>query len=236
MGPHCCFTRERIIETKRFTYCTKNIQFKGLCHRTLWIRGMNPLSFGWASFCFGQSHIMLRGASFNLYMEICDMGAGNLCRTKLHNQCTLQCVEKCSNLSHVQPHQNIQWHSRSTLPVRKGFWPFIPSISRHEWERLYLYTDTWQVTGPVQWHIEWIQMGFYNKSINTLHLTLQPSTFFWEKKYIENTTYNQIHFQVILFLLCRGESKCSIHVHERTNSNRLTPKDLRVISNLKPSF
>lgn len=61
MGPHCCFTREGIIETKRFTYCTKNIQFKGLRHRKLWMRGMNPLSFGRASFGFGQSHMMLRG-------------------------------------------------------------------------------------------------------------------------------------------------------------------------------
>lgn len=55
---------------------------------------MNPLSFGWASFRFGQSHIMLRGASFNLYMEICDMSAANLYRTKPENQITLQCVEK----------------------------------------------------------------------------------------------------------------------------------------------
>lgn len=177
MGPHCCFTREGIIETKRFTYCTKNIQFKDLRHRKLWMRGMNPLSFGWASFCFGQSHIMRRGASFNLYMEICDMSAGNLYRTKPENQCTLQCVEKWQFITCAASSKHTV-ALQVNAPRSKRFstlW-----IARHEREqRLCLYADTWQVAGPVQWHIEWIQMGFKS---STLHLTLQLSTFFLRKK------------------------------------------------------
>lgn len=48
--------------------------------------------------------------------------------------------------------------------------------------------------------------------------------FFCQKKYIENnTTYNQIHFQVIIFWLHRGEDKCSILFRD-TNSDRPSPK------------
>lgn len=178
MGPHCCFTREGIIETKRFTYCTKNIQFKGLRHRKLWMRGMNPLSFGRTSFCFGQSHMMLRGLLL-IYMEICDMSAGSLYRTKPENQCTLQCVEKWQVITCAASSKHTVALQVNTARSERflTLW-----IARHEREqRLCLYADTWQVTGPVQWHIEWIRMGFYNKS-STLHLTLQLSTFFLRKK------------------------------------------------------
>lgn len=120
-----------------------------------------------------------QGASFNLYMEICDMSAGSLYRTKPENQCTLQCVEKwqvitcAASSKHTVALQVNTAHSERFLTL----W-----IARHEREqRLCLYADTWQVTGPVQWHIEWIRMGFYNKS-STLHLTLQLSTFFLRKK------------------------------------------------------
>lgn len=66
---------------------------------------------------------------------------------------------------------------------------------------------------------------FYNNIANYIWLLNCPLCFFFcQKKYIENnTTYNQIHFQVIIFWLHRGEDKCSILFRD-TNSDRPSPK------------
>lgn len=66
--------------------------------------------------------------------------------------------------------------------------------------------------------------GGYKKVVlqlsSKLHLTSQLPTVlcFRENRYIENTTtYNQIHFQLILFWLHRGENKCSKSSSEKLN-------------------
>lgn len=83
---------------------------------------------------------------------------------------------------------------------------------------LYLYTDTWHIMGPVQWHIGIADTKVVLQLSSKLHWLLNCPLFFFfffflkrKKIYIENnTTYSQIHFQVILFWLHRGENKCSI--------------------------
>jgi len=79
---------------------------------------------------------------------------------------------------------------------------------------------------------------FYNNLANYIWLLNCPAVlifffFFCQKKYIENnTTYNQIHFQVIIFWLHRGEDKCSILFRD-TNSDRPSPKSSPSISHFK---